>query len=38
MISKPLAALIEEGRRTPGVDYVAALEARQASRPASRTS
>jgi Asp-tRNA(Asn)/Glu-tRNA(Gln) amidotransferase A subunit family amidase len=30
MISKPLAGLIEEGRRTPGVDYVAGLNARQA--------
>ncbi len=30
MISRPLAALIEEGRRTPGVDYVAALNAREA--------
>jgi Asp-tRNA(Asn)/Glu-tRNA(Gln) amidotransferase A subunit family amidase len=30
MISKPLAALIEEGRRTPGVDYVAGLNAREA--------
>jgi Asp-tRNA(Asn)/Glu-tRNA(Gln) amidotransferase A subunit family amidase len=30
MISKPLAELIEEGRRTPGVDYVAGLNAREA--------
>ena len=30
LISKPLAGLIEEGRRTPGVDYVAALNAREA--------
>jgi Asp-tRNA(Asn)/Glu-tRNA(Gln) amidotransferase A subunit family amidase len=30
MISKPLAELIEEGRRTRGVDYVAALNAREA--------
>ncbi len=29
LISKPLAGLIEEGRRTPGVDYVAALNARE---------
>ena len=29
LISKPLAALIEEGRRTPGVDYVTALNARE---------
>ena len=38
MISKPLAGLIEEGRRTPGVDYVAGLNAREASTPPSRTS
>jgi Asp-tRNA(Asn)/Glu-tRNA(Gln) amidotransferase A subunit family amidase len=30
MISKPLAGLIEEGRRTTGVDYVAGLNAREA--------
>ena len=30
LISKPLAELIEEGRRTPGVDYVAGLNAREA--------
>jgi Asp-tRNA(Asn)/Glu-tRNA(Gln) amidotransferase A subunit family amidase len=32
LISKPLAALIEEGRRIPGVAYVAALNAREAFR------
>jgi Asp-tRNA(Asn)/Glu-tRNA(Gln) amidotransferase A subunit family amidase len=29
LISKPLAGVIEEGRRTSGVDYVAALNARE---------